>query len=104
MSPEQATRFYDVSIAHRCTAIDHRHYTAKHVDRLAKEGVVEWVGQHRKIARWTREQHWENKRGAMQLLSGNSSKPGPRQDVQKMPQPCTAMGSQVAMHNDGRIE
>lgn len=104
MSDAESQRFQDVSIGHRCTSISHRHYTRHHVDKLHREGVVRWVGDHFKIAAWIREQHWEIRNQALQLLPGNSSKPGARQDVQKMRKLSTAMGNQVAMRNDGRIE
>jgi hypothetical protein len=104
MSPAQAQRFQDVRIDYRCTSIHHRHYTQHHVDRLVETGVAVRVGQHEKIAAWIREVHWETRDGAMQLLPGTYSKRGASQDVQGMPQLSTAMGRQVAMHNDGRVE
>lgn len=105
MTREQATRFQDVSIGHRCTAVDHRHYTRKHVDKLATEGMTEWIGGHYKIAAWIREVHWETRDGAMQLLPGSYSKKGADQDVQGMPQLSRYQGGKpVAMLNDGRLE
>jgi len=105
MSDAESQRFQDVSIGHRCTATSHRHFTRHHVDRLHRDGVVRWVGDHFKIAAWIREQHWENRDGAMQLLPGNSSKPGHRQDVQRMPQLSGFRGGNpLTMLNDGRLE
>jgi hypothetical protein len=104
MTADQAIRFQDVGMGYRCTAVDHRHFTAKHVDRLIADGVVVPIGKFGKIAAWIREQHWENFNGAMQLLPGNSSKPGARQDVQHMPQLSRYRAGEVAMANDGRID
>lgn len=105
MSNAESQRFQDVGIGHRCTATSHRHFTRKHVDVLVQRGEVVWVGIHCKIATWIREQHWENHDGAMQLLPGNSSKRGARQDVQQMPQLSRYQGGKpVALLNDGRVE
>ena len=105
MTREQSVRFQDVSIGHRCTAVDHRHYTRKHVDKLKSEGMLEWVGIHYKIAAWIKEVHWEGRDGAMQLLPGSYSKRGADQDVQRMPHLSGFVGGRpVAMLNDGRIE
>lgn len=105
MSPDESYRFQAVSIGHRCTSVTHSHYTRKHVDILFARGEVEWVGEHYKIASWIREQHWENRDMAMQLLPGNASKPGARQHCQHIPAPSGyRRGGSVAMQNDGRIE
>lgn len=105
MSDAESHRFQDVGIGHRCTSISHSHYTRKHVDKLKAEGLVRWVGVHYKIAAWIREQHWETRDGAMQLLPGSYSKRGADQDVQRMPQLSRYRGGRpVAMLNDGRVE
>lgn len=59
MNADEAERFRDVSIAHRCPSTRHRHYTRKHVDRLVKRGEVRWVGLHRKVAAWTQHRTWQ---------------------------------------------
>jgi hypothetical protein len=105
MTADQAQRFQNVGIGYRCTSVSHRHYTAKHVDRLEADGVVVRIGQFGKIAAWIREVHWETRDGAMQLLPGSYSKKGADQDVQRMPQLSRYRpGKPVAMLNDGRIE
>lgn len=82
----------------------HKHITRDGAQGLIKSGDYQWLGSGNNVLVSTREMHWENRNGAMQLILGNSSKPGPRQHCQKMPQLSTAMGSQVAMRNDGRID
>jgi hypothetical protein len=68
-------------------------------------GELRWVeGSGNNVAASAREQHWENRNAAMQLVPGNSSKRGPVQHCQKLPQLSTNMGTQVAMRNDGRME
>jgi hypothetical protein len=105
MGPAESQRFHDVSIGHRCTSTEHSHYTRKHVDYLEARGEVEWVGEHHKIAAWVREQHYEQRALAMQLLPGNTSKKGASQHCQNMPNLSTYRGGgPVAYQNDGRIE
>lgn len=82
---------------------NHRHFTRESVEGMVASGELRWV-QLGKVAGHTREEHWENKNQAMQLLRGNASKPGANQHCQKMPRLSTAMGTNVAMHNDGRME
>jgi tRNA G37 N-methylase TrmD len=104
MSNDESHRFQDVSIGHRCTSTSHSHYTRKHVDVLVQRGEVVWVGDHYKIAAWIREQHWENRDQAMQLLPGNASKRGAMQHCQNIPAVSGYRGGNVAMQNDGRVE
>ena len=80
MTADQARRFEGVSAGYRCTAVDHRHFTAKHVDKLVADGVVVRIGQFGKIAAWIREVHWESRGEAMQLVPGTYSKRGADQD------------------------
>jgi hypothetical protein len=78
----------------------HTHYTRDAVLKLIESGELRWVeGSGNNVAAWQGEWHWEGG----QLVPGNSSKRGPNQHCQPMPQLSTAMGSQVAMYNDGRL-
>lgn len=70
-----------------------------------KSGDYQWLeGSGNNVLVSSRELHWENRAGAMQLVPGNSSKRGPVQHCQKLPNLSTNMGTQVAMRNDGRME
>jgi hypothetical protein len=105
MGPAESQRYHEVSIGHRCTSIDHSHYTRKHVDYLVQRGEVEWIPGHFKIAVWVREQHYEQRALAMQLLPGNASKKGANQHCQNLPNLSGFRGGgPVAYQNDGRIE
>lgn len=81
----------------------HKHITRSAAQELVDKEELQWVGEGKNVATPTKLIHWENRGGAMQLLPGNSSKPGPNQYCQKLPQLSTNMGTSVAMHNDGRI-
>lgn len=65
---------------------------------------MEWVGAHRKIAKFVKHRTWQKKISGkfgptMQLVRGAPT----AHKAQKMPNPSRAMGSNVALWNDGRL-
>lgn len=74
MSDAESQKFHAVTIGHRCTNTEHRHYTRKHVEDLIHRGALAWVGKHYRIAAWVEERTWQKAPSGpvttMQLLPG----------------------------------
>ena len=82
MTEQQCRRFESVGINFRCSGGNHQHIVTRKVVAAVRAGEMEWVGRHRKIAKYTHHRTWakvytRNEAGEviccnMQLIRGNA--------------------------------